>query len=135
MRYEDFSGEMRAYASELNNAFAEPLSFSDVRTIAKSVAKWAWSESTFEKFSEIQSIRAQIRRVRNEAKLATVPGWQTMSNVQVAEIIGRTERTARRYKATPRAAYEASSITKAAPWEAMSISRATYYRRKANAEI
>lgn len=37
------------------------------------------------------------------------------------------ERTVRRYIATPRAEYEANSITRAKPWAALGISRRTWY--------
>jgi hypothetical protein len=39
------------------------------------------------------------------------------------------ERTVRRYIATPRAEYEANSISRTKPWEALAISRTTWYRQ------
>jgi hypothetical protein len=128
---EQFLREARAQAFELNNCFAEPLGFREVQTIAKSVAKWAWARSSAERFSEIQSFRAQARRRHNLALLAGVPDLASMNNQQIADLLGRSTRTARRYVATPRAEYEANSISAAKPWEALGISRRTYYNRKA----
>jgi hypothetical protein len=129
-----FLREVERQACILNATFADPLGPGEVHSIARSAAKWAWARSTQEKFSEIQSKRAQIRRIRNERILAEVPGWQTMAAGQIAEIINRSKRTARRYKATPRAEYEANSAERAAPWKALGISRRTYYRREAAGE-
>ena len=127
---ESFLRELRAHAFELNNGFGDPLGFREVQIIAKSVAKWAWSESTFEKFSEIQRHRAQARTRRNLVLLAEAPDLQNLSVPQVALILGRSTRTARRYVGTPRAEYEGNSISRAIPWQDLGISRATYYRRK-----
>jgi hypothetical protein len=133
--HEAFLRELRAQAFELNNAFAEPLGYREVQSVARSVGKWAWSESTFEKFSEIQTWRAEIRSRRNWAILEQVPDLASKSTAEVAEILGRSERTARRYVAQPRAEYEASSTERAAPWAAMGISRRTYYRQKAAGKL
>lgn len=48
---------------------------------------------------------------------------------ELAKKWGVSPRTVRRYIATPRAEYEAHSIEKAKPWEALGISRATWFRR------
>lgn len=129
---EMFLREMRAHAFELNNGFGDPLGFREVQTIAKSVAKWAWSESTFEKFSEIQTHRARIRSIRNWEILGTVPDLASKTSAEVAELLGRTTRTARRYLAEVRTTV---STEKAAPWESMGISRRTYYRQKKDAKM
>jgi predicted transcriptional regulator len=47
---------------------------------------------------------------------------------EIAERLGVSPRTVRRYMAQPRAAYEANSITRAKPWEALGLSRTTWYR-------
>lgn len=128
-----FLREIEAQAVQLNSSFADPLGYSDVRSIARSAAKWAWSRSTAEKFSEIQSIRAQIRSQRNWAILDQVPDLGSKTAREVAEILGRSERTAQRYTSKSRAEYEANSLTRAAPWVKMGISRRTYYRRHKSA--
>jgi uncharacterized protein YjcR len=52
-----------------------------------------------------------------------------MTARQIAEKSGCTVRTVVNWFAIPRAEWEANSITRAAPWKAMGISRATWYRR------
>jgi predicted transcriptional regulator len=48
---------------------------------------------------------------------------------ELAEKWGVSPQTVRRYIAQPRAEYEAQSVERAKPWEALGISRATWYRR------
>lgn len=47
---------------------------------------------------------------------------------EIAERWGVSPQTVRRYIAMPRAEYEARSLEKAKPWEALGMSRATWYR-------
>jgi len=47
---------------------------------------------------------------------------------ELAEKLGVTPRTIRRYMAQPRADYEANSLTSSKPWESLGVSRATWYR-------
>jgi hypothetical protein len=46
-----------------------------------------------------------------------------------AEKYGISTRTVRRIAAVPRAEWEANSIARAKPWEALGMSRATWYRK------
>ena len=48
---------------------------------------------------------------------------------ELAEKFGVHPRTIVRYMALPRAEYEANSITKTKPWEALGMSRATWYNK------
>ena len=48
---------------------------------------------------------------------------------EIAAKIGCSERTVRYWWSMPRAEYEANSIARSAPWEAMRMSRATWYRK------
>jgi len=48
---------------------------------------------------------------------------------QLAQTFGVTERTVQRYTSIPRAEYEANAISRARPWEALEMSRATWYRK------
>ena len=48
---------------------------------------------------------------------------------QIAMKVGCSERTVRNYWARPRAEYEANSLTRSKPWEALGMSRATWYRK------
>lgn len=74
----------------INQKFATPMAFSEVKGIAKSIAKWTWREFSENVFSEIQRHRACKR-------------WANRSE---------------------------ASIEQAKPWEAMGISRSTYYNHK-----
>jgi transposase len=47
---------------------------------------------------------------------------------EIAERLGIHVRTVRRYIAQPRAEYLANSLNKSKPWEALEMSRATWYR-------
>jgi hypothetical protein len=47
---------------------------------------------------------------------------------QLAKRFGITERTVQRYTSIPRAEYENNSLTRLKPWEALGMSRATWYR-------
>jgi transcriptional regulator with XRE-family HTH domain len=48
---------------------------------------------------------------------------------EIAAKVGCSERTVRYWWSMPRAEYEANSIARAAPWEALGMSRATWYRK------
>lgn len=47
----------------------------------------------------------------------------------MAEKFGVSERTVQRTFAQPREEYEAGAICRAKPWEALEMSRATWYRK------
>ena len=48
---------------------------------------------------------------------------------EIAERLGIHPRTVQRYISRPRAEYEANSLTQSKPWEALDMSRATWYRK------
>ena len=48
---------------------------------------------------------------------------------EIAEKVGLSIRTVQRHISRPRAEYLANSISRAKPWEAFGISRATWYNR------
>jgi predicted transcriptional regulator len=48
---------------------------------------------------------------------------------EIAEKLDVSERTVRRYIALPRTEYEANSISSTKPWEALGMSRSTWYRK------
>jgi len=130
MTFEGFTRHMTEKAFELNQSFDEPLRTNEVLGIVRSVAKWAWRTSTAAAFSEIQRHRARIRRRRNERILTSIPNLSELTSGDVAQILGCTKRNARNYHAVSRAQYEANSLSRKKPWNALGISRATYYRRK-----
>ena len=57
------------------------------------------------------------------------PVFRPKTAREIAEKVGCSQSTVRRYWALPRAEYLAGSITRAAPWEALGMSRATWYRK------
>jgi predicted transcriptional regulator len=46
---------------------------------------------------------------------------------ELAKKLGVCERTVRNYVAVPRAEYEANSLSRSKPWEALGMSRASWY--------
>lgn len=48
---------------------------------------------------------------------------------ELAKRLGVNIKTVYKYTAVPREEYEANSISRAKPWEAMGMSRATWYRK------
>ena len=77
-----------------NSMFEQPLSHSEVKATAKSIAKWVWQRFSYGEFREIQAKRGSKGGAKS--------------------------------KRPPVAGSEASTK----PWEAMGISRKTYYKRK-----
>jgi len=53
---------------------------------------------------------------------------RTQTASALAKKIGCDPRTVRRYIALPREQYEANSITQSKPWEAIGMSRRSWYR-------
>lgn len=47
----------------------------------------------------------------------------------LAKRLGVNIKTVYKYTALPRAEYEANSLTRSKPWQALDMSRATWYRR------
>ena len=48
---------------------------------------------------------------------------------EIAEKVGCSQSTVRRYWALPREEYLANALTRSKPWEALGMSRATWYRK------
>jgi hypothetical protein len=62
-----FRARLESVALGINMQFPEALNLTEVRAIAKSVARWTWSRFTSEKFSCLQSHRAKSRTRRHLA--------------------------------------------------------------------
>jgi hypothetical protein len=90
--FEAFRERMETVARGLNLQFRCPLSPADIRSIARSVAKWIWR-----RFSD----EGRSRWAQKKGKKGAAKRW---------------------------AGHEAESAAK--PWEAVGVSRATFYRRK-----
>jgi hypothetical protein len=56
----DFANRLEAVALGINMQFVTPLSYSEVRATARSVAKWTWQRFSSAKFSAIQSHRGKL---------------------------------------------------------------------------
>ena len=126
---QDYQRALHVEAFNLNEAFPEPLPFKEVQAIVRSVGKWAWSHSTAEKFAELQRWRAASRRRRALGIISGLESFDRMAAPELAGALGRSERTAYRYIAEIRT--RPMSERKAEPWQALGISRRTYYRQKA----
>lgn len=57
------------------------------------------------------------------------PMRKNTTAAELANRLGVNIKTVYKYTALPRAEYEARSIARARPWEALGMSRATWYRR------
>ena len=77
-------------AERINQKFENLLSYAEVRSVARSVAKWVWRTFTVGHFREIQRIRGRLSGARRRQ----------------------------------------GSVEEARPWDAMGVSRRTYYNRK-----
>lgn len=57
------------------------------------------------------------------------PARRTHTAAELAKKLGCDPRTVRRYMALPREQYLSSALSRSKPWEALGISRATWYRK------
>lgn len=57
------------------------------------------------------------------------PMRKNTTAAELAKRLGVNIKTVYKYTAVPRAEYEANSITRTKPWEALGMSRATWYRK------
>ena len=57
------------------------------------------------------------------------PMRKNTTAAELAKRLGVNIKTVYKYTAMPRAEYESNSITKAKPWVALGMSRATWYRK------
>lgn len=95
-----WSNAVLSEVESLNGQFSEPLPYSEVKSIAKSIANWTHKHFTPAGFSKEQAKRGKKG--------------------------GKTSRGGGR----PEGAINPNSALTLKPWEELGISRATYYRRK-----
>lgn len=101
---ESFLVEVRGLAESLNATLGNPLGTSEVRTIAKSVARWVWREFTNEEFRAIQSKRGQRKGEAKRKELLERAVWlQTMGHSMrdIAKELGIGVATAHRWLNRP----------------------------------
>src|SRR5262249_5142100 len=106
-----------------NSGFINPMMPSEVRNIAKSVAKWVWAHFTVEDFSDRQQYRA-LRRWRGHVAASKAQPWAAMG-IDRATYYRRQKAGILQAGSKPP---QPASAPK--PWEALGISRSVYYRRK-----
>ena len=90
--FEWFAARLLEVASDMNRAFPCPLSYGELRSIARSVAKWSWRWMSPEQFSALQRRRGQVGAAKR---------WDGHKSTEASK-----------------------------PWEALGISRRTWYSRK-----
>jgi hypothetical protein len=118
-----------AEARALNTGFC-PLSTAELRSITNSTAKWTWRRFSRRRFSEIQAERACGRATGALTAASVADALAERGDIsKIADDIGKSARTVRRYLSGPRDQYENNSREHAKPWESEGISRATWYRR------
>ena len=61
--------------------------------------------------------------------VAERPARRTHTATELAKKLDCDPRTIRRYMAIPRKQYLANALTQSKPWEALGMSRATWYRK------
>jgi len=83
---ESFLVEVHGLAETVNASLTNPLGPNEVRTIAKSVARWVWREFTNEEFRAIQSKRGQRKGASERAKLLERVRWLSSMGHSVREI-------------------------------------------------
>ncbi len=138
---EDFQRRLFELGMQMNLADNPvPLPCSEVRHISKSVAKFTWQEFSEREFSRLQSYRAKQKSLKSchavedlKAHAGNPPN-RPMPARDLGSILGLSARSARRYWAQPRAAYEANSSNRGKPWQHAGMSRASWYRTKRHLE-
>lgn len=116
-------------AEQTNLTFHSPLPKSEIRAVVKSVAKWTWTKFSEAELSRIQSARRTIVVVRNDKRLEQALGNYAIATTDdIANVLNRGQRTARRYKARAKKQQGISTLSKSRPWQVEGVSRATWYR-------
>ena len=67
-----FAKHLEDRARIINRQFAHPLGLSEIRGIARSIAKWTWRLFSPERFSEIQSWRGARTRTTTKIRMGIV---------------------------------------------------------------
>lgn len=122
-------------AEQINATFAPPLPTAEIRSIARSVAKWTWKQFSESGLSGIQAARRMAITGRNEKKLKRELGNYAVAKTDdIANVLNRSARTARRYKARVKKQQGVTTLSKSKPWEVEGMSRATWYRGRKKTE-
>lgn len=117
-------------AQEINSRFPVPLHFSEVRHVAKSVARWVWRHFTKESFSARQAGIRHAKGEKTRSRILAIDGLDSMKTSDIAAACGVSERTVQRIAAEPREKFIAGSVEQQKPWTLEGVSRRTWYRRQ-----
>jgi hypothetical protein len=127
-----FESHLLHAAEQINTTFVpplSPLSPAEVRSVVRSVAKWAWKKFSESGLSRIQSARRTAITTDNEKKLDMELGNYSVAGTEdVAKVLNRSDRTARRYKAREKKQQGLTALSRSKPWKSYGISRAKWYR-------
>ena len=125
-----FRARLERVALGINLQFPEALQLSEVRAIARSVAKWTWGRFSLEGFSDRQ---ARLSKIANDKRWA---GHVAESRTMPWQIQKVSRATYFRQRASARTPSPSTPSQPAAPpWTMLGISRATYYRQKKAGEL
>jgi hypothetical protein len=93
---EPFFNHLLKIAEAINNTFSAPLSFSEVKGIARSVGKWTWKSFSPAEFRDIQAARGRrVGAAKRNQLLEEVHrlAAQGESNRAIARAVGVNDKT------------------------------------------
>lgn len=88
----------------------------------------AAAHSKINEKNKLQVLNEEKTKLESLAKKTQIPRKGKTAR-ELAEKFGISIRSVQTYTSIPRTEYEANSIAKAAPWETLGMSRATWYRK------
>ena len=121
-----------AHCEAINRYFPEPLPYSEVKSIAKSIGKWTYQRFTPQEYSRIQAYRGSLGgkagSKEDKAKAGAIGG-------KIGGKRGTAEQKAKAGSMSKgggrkKGSVKVDSTAQQKPWESMGISRRTYYNRK-----
>ncbi len=88
-------------AAEYND-FNSPLSYAEVKAIARSVARWTWKHFSPQAFSQIQAARGRrsgkVRKEKSLQRQLLLSGLEDLGSTTAARVTGVPEQTIRRWR-------------------------------------
>jgi hypothetical protein len=104
--FERFAAQLLDVASNLNRGFDRPLSYGELRSIARSVAKWSWRRMSPEKFSQLQRRRGQAGAAKRWARHTSTEASKPWEPICISRRTWyyRKAQAAKTLKTQPRAA-------------------------------
>ena len=113
-----------------NAKFSDPLYDSEIKQIAKSIAHWTWRRSTPEGFSDWQRNNVNRRWTKESKKAQGIEMLKAGSSIdEVMQVLEVSQRTVYNWLKEANPDEVKATLTELKPWEALGISRATWYRQ------